>query len=83
MPRRKKAEPRPAVPEHLADTNILLRFLIGDDPPKAARATALMGRVERAEEVLEITDEVLTETVWTLESFAVSPGPKSPKAWLG
>lgn len=44
-----------------------------DDPPKAARAAALMERVERSEEVVELTVEVLTETVWTLESFYKVP----------
>ena len=37
MPRHKRAElPKPA-PVHLLDTNVILRFLIGDDPPKASR----------------------------------------------
>jgi uncharacterized protein len=69
VPQRKKVESQRTVPYHLIDTNVILRFLIGDDPPKAARATALMSRVERNQEVVEISDEVLTETVWTLESF--------------
>lgn len=73
MPRRKKGEGRPAAPVHLLDTNVILRFLVGDDPPKAARAAALMKRVERAEETVEVSDEVLTETVWTLESFYKVP----------
>jgi predicted nucleic-acid-binding protein len=58
---------------HLIDTNVILRFLMGDDPPKAARATALMERLERGEEAVELPDEVLTETVWTLESFYEVP----------
>ena len=73
MPQRKKAEARPAARAHLIDTNVILRFLIGDDPPKAARAVALMNRVERADEILELSDEVFTETVWTLESFYQVP----------
>jgi predicted nucleic acid-binding protein len=69
VPPRKKARRRPAIPLHLIDTNVILRFLIGDDPPKAARATALMERVERNEEWVELTEEVLTESVWTLDSY--------------
>ena len=71
MPRRKKDKPG-----HLLDTNVLLRFLIGDDPPKAARAKALMERIERGEETVAISDEVLTETVWTLESYYDVPRPE-------
>ena len=47
MPRRKKDSRQAG---HLLDTNVLMRFLIGDDPPKAARAKALMERVERGED---------------------------------
>jgi predicted nucleic-acid-binding protein len=57
------------LPIHLVDTNVLLRFLIGDDPPRAECAAALIGRVEEGKEAVRITDEVLTETVWTLESY--------------
>lgn len=66
MPPRKKRE---FVQPKLADTNIILRYLIGDDAPKAARATALMERVERGGKHIEIPPEVITEAVWTLASF--------------
>jgi predicted nucleic-acid-binding protein len=46
---------------------------MGDDPPKATRAAALMQRVERNEEAVAISKEVLTETVWTLESYYEVP----------
>jgi len=72
VPQRKKGSQKVGQP-HLLDTNILLRFLVGDDQPKAARATALMERVERREEFVEIPTEVLSETVWTLESFYKVP----------
>src|SRR5262249_49812655 len=39
------------------------------DPPKAARATALIRRVESAQELVEVSEAVLTETVWVLERF--------------
>jgi predicted nucleic acid-binding protein len=69
VPRHKKVKRRPAIPVHLIDTNVILRYLMGDDPPRAARAAALMERLEYGEEAVELPDEVLTETVWTLESF--------------
>ena len=68
MPQRTRAK-RVAKPVHLIDTNVILRFLVGDDPPKAARAMTLMERLERGEEAVELVDEVVTESVWTLESF--------------
>jgi uncharacterized protein len=73
VPRRKKAERAPTTPLHFIDTNVILRFLIGDDPPKATRATALFERVERGQERVVVPEEVLTETVWTLQSFYEIP----------
>jgi len=74
VPRRKKGDRQPG---HLLDTNVLLRFLIGDDPPKAARAKALMERLEKGEEFVILPDEVITETVWTLESYYEVPRPET------
>jgi predicted nucleic acid-binding protein len=42
VPRRKKARQKRLIPRHLVDTNVILRFLIGDDQPNADRATALI-----------------------------------------
>ncbi len=72
MPRRARPRP-PARPVHLIDTNIILRFLMGDDPERAGRARILMERVEQGTESIIVTEEVLTETVWTLESFYKVP----------
>jgi predicted nucleic-acid-binding protein len=83
VPRRKKADQVGAVSVHLIDTNVLLRFLIGDDPAKAVRANALMERVERGEEAVDIPDEVLTETVWTLESFYKVPRTEVAQSLTG
>lgn len=66
--------PPPAA--HLLDTNILLRYLIGDSPAQAARATALMERLERGAERAELMETVLAEAVWTLESFYKVPRPE-------
>jgi predicted nucleic-acid-binding protein len=73
MPRPRNARARRSVPVHLVDTNVILRYLIGDDPPSAAKATALMKRVERAEEEIFLPDDIVAETVWTLQSYCKVP----------
>jgi len=57
----------------LLDANVLLRFLLGDDPAQSARASALMKRIEDSEEYAEIEEVVLAETVWVLEKKARIP----------
>lgn len=47
------------------DTNVLIRHLTGDPPEMAQRATAALASGER----LLLTDLVLAETVYVLESF--------------
>lgn len=51
------------------DTNILVRHLTGDPPPVAARATAYLA----AGDELFLTDLVVAETVYVLESFYEAP----------
>jgi predicted nucleic acid-binding protein len=51
------------------DTNILVRHLTGDPPEMAARATAYLG----TERELLLTDLVVAETVYVLESFYEAP----------
>lgn len=51
------------------DANILVRHLTGDPPDVAARATAYL---ESATELL-LTDLVVAETVYVLESFYRAP----------
>ena len=51
------------------DTNVLVRHLTGDPPDMAARATAYL----RTERELLLTDLVVAETVYVLESFYESP----------
>ena len=51
------------------DTNILVRHLTGDPPAMAARATAYL--TVEAEQLL--TDLVVAETVYVLESFYKAP----------
>lgn len=47
------------------DTNVLVRHLTGDPPELAARATAYLS----AEGELLVTDLVVAETIYVLESF--------------
>jgi predicted nucleic-acid-binding protein len=51
------------------DTNVLVRHLTGDPPAMAARATAYL----EAESELLLTDLVVAETVYVLESFYEVP----------
>jgi predicted nucleic acid-binding protein len=51
------------------DTNVLVRHLTGDPPAMAARATAYLA----SEPELLLTDLVVAETVYVLESFYKTP----------
>ncbi|MDP9181790.1 MAG: type II toxin-antitoxin system VapC family toxin [Actinomycetota bacterium] len=51
------------------DTNILVRHLTGDPPAQAKRATAYLASAEQ----LLLTDLVVAETVYVLESFYEAP----------
>jgi predicted nucleic-acid-binding protein len=48
------------------DTNVLVRFLVEDDPRQSKAATALIGRAIARNEPLFISDVVLCELVWVL-----------------
>jgi len=58
------------------DTNILVRHLTGDPPEMAARATAYLSS---ASELL-LTDLVVAETIYVLESFYKAPREQIAKA---
>ena len=53
----------------LLDTNVLVRHLTGDPPSQARRATALLA----GDHELLLTDLVLAELVYVLESFYQRP----------
>lgn len=44
------------------DTNVLLRYLLEDDPVQSAKAAKLIG----GSRTVLVTDVVLVETIWTL-----------------
>lgn len=58
------------------DTNVLVRHLTGVPEEMAARATAYLG----SESELFLTDLVVAETVYVLESFYQSPRPQVAEA---
>lgn len=49
------------------DTNIILRYLIWDEPRKAKRCESLFKRAAAGEEVLYTTTLVIAEVIWTLK----------------
>lgn len=59
--------------ERLLDTNILLRHLLSDHPVHSPKAESLIKRVEEGKETVAITDIVIFETVYTLQSFYKIP----------
>jgi predicted nucleic-acid-binding protein len=48
------------------DTNVLVRFIVEDDPAQSAAAAAVVDRAIEREEPLFITQIVLCELVWVL-----------------
>jgi predicted nucleic-acid-binding protein len=58
---------------YLLDTNIILRFLLADDPAQTRSATELMSKVDEGKISVEIKDFVLLETVWVLEASCRVP----------
>lgn len=57
----------------LLDANVILRFVLGDDPAQSPGAHALMRRLEAGQDLAEIEDVVLAEIVWVLEKRAKVP----------
>ena len=60
----------------LLDTNVLVRHLTGDPPSQARRATALLA----GDHELLLTDLVLAELVYVLESFYQRPREEDAEA---
>jgi predicted nucleic acid-binding protein len=55
------------------DTNVLIRYLTGDDPQKAERAYTLLLSVERGGELVATSPMVIFETVFVLEKTYGTP----------
>jgi predicted nucleic acid-binding protein len=54
---------------YLVDTNVLLRFLVGEPAPQAAAARKLFTRAAAGEVVLDVSPVIVAETIYTLVSF--------------
>lgn len=57
----------------LLDANVLLRYLLDDDPVQSRLALSLMKRLEGGGEAAELEDVILAETIWVLEKRAKVP----------
>jgi predicted nucleic-acid-binding protein len=51
------------------DTNLLVRYLTGDEPQKAKAVDNLLSKAERGELKILVPSIVIAELVWVLESF--------------
>ena len=49
------------------DSNVLLRYLVGDDPRQTATAERIIEKCRQTDEPLFITVLVLCETIWVLD----------------
>lgn len=49
------------------DSNVLLRYVIGDDPSQAVIAECIIEKCRQTDEPLFISALVLCETIWVLE----------------
>ena len=56
------------------DTNVLVRFLVKDDPEQCARAAALVEEAVASDRKVFLSDLVLAETVWVLSRAYKFPG---------
>jgi predicted nucleic-acid-binding protein len=61
---------------YLIDTNIILRFLLGDHPDLSPKATAFMSKVANGTTKAEILDIVIAECVYVMEKFYRIPREK-------
>ena len=50
------------------DTNVLIRFLVNDDPRQSKMAHELFKQTELSRDRLYVSNMVLLETLWVLES---------------
>jgi predicted nucleic-acid-binding protein len=62
------------------DTNVLVRFLTGDDPEQAKKVFNLLTSAEKENSRLFIPVAVILETIWVLESAYEIPRDKIVEA---
>jgi predicted nucleic acid-binding protein len=59
--------------EYAVDANVILRFVLGDDPRLSAKAAAIFRAVEAGEVALACDPVNLAEAVWVLSSHYHAP----------
>lgn len=64
------------------DTDVIIRFLTGDDPQKQERAAALFKQVEEGKVILEAPDTVIADAVYVLSSPQLYKIPRGEVAAL-
>lgn len=57
----------------ILDTNVVLRFLLADDPKQSPKSKALFELAEKGKIKLVLSPVILAELVWTLHSFFEFP----------
>ncbi|HWY75567.1 MAG TPA: hypothetical protein VN281_08115 [Verrucomicrobiae bacterium] len=68
--------------EFLLDANVLVRFLVQDDPKQSAGATALFEKAERREVLLHLDALAVAESVLPVSSVRVTFAPQPREtAW--
>ena len=60
---------KPPEKAYLIDTNVVLRFLLGDHPKFSPKAEAFMRDLDRGVKKVEFLDIVLVECVYVMEKF--------------
>ena len=59
----------PAAIEYAVDANVILRFVLGDDPGLSAKARTVFKAMEDGEVLLSCDPVNLAEAVWVLSSY--------------
>ena len=58
---------------YLIDSNVIIRFLVGDHPEHLVIATEIFSRIEQEEYEVEILESVLMEVLFVLTKFYKLP----------
>ena len=58
---------------YLIDTNVILRYLLGDHPEFSPKAEAFMGDISEGTKKAEIFDVVIVECIYVMEKYYQIP----------
>ena len=58
---------------YLIDTNVILRYLLGDHPEFSPKAAAFMSEVSKGTKKAEIPDVVIVECIYVMEKYYEVP----------